>query len=263
MLNRLGVFGRPFIYAVRLWDRFHDAPVTLHITHWKAGSQWLHRILGACCPSRLVPPVEGFQHLMHRPMRHGLVYPTVYATREQLQSVPFPCPVKRFIVIRDPRDTLVSLYFSMKKSHVPMAELPVIERRRSALQSLNVEEGLQFLIPESLAIARIIRSWLGGDDPLIRYEDLLEDDEAILDRVLRGHCRLPVTRRRLRRAVRENRFEQRTGGRRRGQEDTGAHERKGIAGDWRNHFTPRVKETFLQCYGDLLIAAGYERDNNW
>jgi len=36
-----------------------------------------------------------------------------------------------------------------------------------------------------------------------------------------------------------------------------------VAGDWRNHFTPRVKQTFLEHNGDLLIAAGYERDHNW
>jgi len=52
-------------------------------------------------------------------------------------------------------------------------------------------------------------------------------------------------------------------GRRPGQEDIHAHQRKGIAGDWRNHFTTRVKEVFKQRYGHVLIATGYEPDLNW
>src|SRR4051794_19473514 len=31
-------------------------PAVLHVTHYKAGSQWLHKILHACVPDRIVPP---------------------------------------------------------------------------------------------------------------------------------------------------------------------------------------------------------------
>jgi hypothetical protein len=36
-----------------------------------------------------------------------------------------------------------------------------------------------------------------------------------------------------------------------------------VAGDWRNHFTPRVADAFKQRYGDLLIALDYERGRDW
>ena len=42
-----------------------------------------------------------------------------------------------------------------------------------------------------------------------------------------------------------------------------AHQRKGIAGDWRNHFSDELKGDFKERWGDLLIATGYERDLDW
>ena len=42
-----------------------------------------------------------------------------------------------------------------------------------------------------------------------------------------------------------------------------AHQRKAVAGDWRNHFTPAVKEAFKERAGHILVAAGYESDLDW
>ena len=59
------------------------------------------------------------------------------------------------------------------------------------------------------------------------------------------------------------RFESLTGGRSRGQEDVESHERKGVAGDWRNHFTGRITSAFERRFGELLIATRYEKDLHW
>src|SRR5688572_18877593 len=91
------------------WDQWHDVPAVLHITHWKAGSQWIHRILEQCFPGRIVKLLEAYGHLLNGPIRRSMIYPTVYATREQLGQLVFPCPVRRFVVIRDLRDALVSM----------------------------------------------------------------------------------------------------------------------------------------------------------
>ncbi|MDP6875494.1 MAG: sulfotransferase domain-containing protein [Alphaproteobacteria bacterium] len=39
--------------------------------------------------------------------------------------------------------------------------------------------------------------------------------------------------------------------------------RKGIKGDWKNHFTPRVANRFKEIAGETLIKIGYESDMNW
>ena len=39
--------------------------------------------------------------------------------------------------------------------------------------------------------------------------------------------------------------------------------RKGIVGDWRNHFTPKVKERAKELIGEALIELGYEKGLDW
>jgi len=39
--------------------------------------------------------------------------------------------------------------------------------------------------------------------------------------------------------------------------------RKGTVGQWREEFTPRVKDEFKRRAGDWLIRLGYEEDDNW
>ncbi len=252
---------RPAAASPQLDDAALDCPAILHITHWKGGSQWIHKILCECCPERVVAPTAAYDHLQGSPVQPGKIYVTVYATREQLDPILLPPNTRRFIVIRDLRDALVSSYFSKKVSHHAAT---TIAAHRTVLQQCSEEEGFLFLIDQYFdRVAAIVRSWLGTSDPLLRYEELLHDDERLLEEVLLGHCRLPVPRERVLAAIRNNRFEQLTRGRSRGDEDITAHERKGIAGDWRNHFTPRIKEAFKAKWGQLIVDAGYESGLDW
>jgi len=238
-------------------------PTIFHITHWKSGSQWIHRILQTGVPRDLIvaPEVEAPQ-ILKRPIEAGKVYPTAYLTREEFESVTLPDPWRAFVVIRDLRDVLISLYFSMKFSH------PEIDGRlagpRESLQRLSVEDGLLYLMETWLPMsADIQRSWIGTSLPLLRYEDLLNHDVAMLERVLVDHCRLSIGRQRLREIILNHRFERLTGGRPRGREDVMSHERKGVAGDWIPYFTPRIARAFNARFGDLLIRTGYESRADW
>jgi hypothetical protein len=236
-------------------------PTLFHVTHWKAGSQWLLTILKACAGDHYVEPRNDRSQFFHDPIRPGMVYPTVYATRQEFDQVHIPGPYRRFVVIRDPRDTLISGYFSWKISHEAVGHL---SQRRRILNALSKEDGLLYLLDSWLdMVTRIQLSWLEAGERLIRYEDLLVLDQQILEPLLLDECGLPVPRERFRRIVQECRFDAITRGRARGEEDVTAHERKGIAGDWRNHFTPRVSRAFKRRYGGLLAALGYERDLNW
>jgi lipopolysaccharide transport system ATP-binding protein len=150
----------------------------------------------------------------------------------------------------------------MRYSHAILE--PNIAQLRSALEALSVEDGLIQKIDELISdSARIQLSWLESGEPLIHYEDLLNHDLEILERVLLDECQMPVARERFREVVLSSRFEQLTNGRKRGQEEVTEHTRKGIAGDWRNYFTDRVKRAFKVRYGGLLVAIGYEQDLNW
>jgi hypothetical protein len=184
-------------------------------------------------------------------------------SKQQLDRLTLPHGATRFVVIRDLRDTLVSAYFSFKLSHpiIPGFSIAL----RNVLQNVDTERGLVYLMDHFLETCAAIQlSWLEASDELVlRYEDLLTNDLTLLESALLDHCRLPVTREKLREAVLAARFEVLTGGRARGHEDLTAHERKGVSGDWRNHFTSRVKRAFKARYGGLLVASGYEADLSW
>jgi hypothetical protein len=52
-------------------------------------------------------------------------------------------------------------------------------------------------------------------------------------------------------------------GRKEGQEDTGGFYRKGVAGDWVNHYSDKEKEEFSRLAGDVLVRFGYETSADW
>jgi len=240
-----------------------DWPTLFHVTHWKAGSQWVHRILRQCAPGRIVDSEVGEGQFLSRPIVAGHVYPTVYVTRQQYEFVAKPAGSRFFYMLRDLRDTLISAYFSLKISH-PVVD-PAIDRWRAELHARPLNDGLIYLMDEWLPYcSRIQESWLGVSGPqVIRYEELLRDDVRILRRVLLDVCAMPVAPRQLEEIILAHRFERLSGGRARGQENPAAHERKGIAGDWRNYFDAHVKGAFKDRFGALLVATGYEQTFDW
>lgn len=233
-----------------------------HITHWKAGSQWIKKILHDAMTEEFVESKLGVAHFLTDPIIEKKVYPTVYVTRDQFYRVNLPAHYRKFIIIRDIRDTLISAYFSLKVSHAVIA--PIIDAYRIKLNSCNIEEGLLYLASEWLpASAEIQATWLASDEEIYKYENLLTNDVEILTNILINKCEAPVTRQRLKEVIVASRFVNMSGGRQSGEENISSHQRKGVSGDWQNYFTKKLKESFKQKYGKLLIDSGYEDDYNW
>ncbi|MEQ9642610.1 MAG: sulfotransferase domain-containing protein [Alphaproteobacteria bacterium] len=250
-----------------------DWPALLHLTHWKAGSQWLHKIIMGLAAAleaehdvaeaRVAPPFAP-QQMIGAEIAAGRLYPTLYLTRRQYDTLRLPTGRARpFVVIRDLRDALVSAYFSQAYSH-PTHWSEDIRINRARLAAMDREQGLMYLLERFLpACADIQWSWLGAGVPLLRYKDLLEADVDRLVPLFTDYAGLPLSAKTVAGVVESCRFEALTGGRARGDEDTSAHERRGEAGDWRRHFTPKLTAACKALYGDLLIAGGYESDTNW
>lgn len=243
-------------------EEVHSWPTVLHITHYKAGSQWIYAILHACARERIVRPRADLSQFLRETIRAGCVYPTLYITYEEYQAVALPADHARFVVFRDLRDTLVSYYYSIKHSHPVTSD--AMARMRRQLQNCDTETGLRIVMDGLLGrCAEIQGSWIDAGIPFLRYEDLLTDDVRLLTRTLIDECHLPIECEVLRGIIESQRFENRTGGRRRGQEDINAHERKATPGDWRTCFTRTLVAEFKTRFGDLLICAGYERNMSW
>jgi hypothetical protein len=77
----------------------------------------------------------------------------------------------------------------------------------------------------------------------------------------RGLKALPAER--LLGVVYERDFSKLSGGRQKGQSDTTSHYRRGVHGDWVNHFSAEHLRYFKERYGDLVLQYGYESDPDW
>jgi len=246
---------------------FPDPPVPtlVHVTHAKAGSTWMHDILRTLFPMRVtrrghhVAEAEGGDLARHV-FAPGWIYPAMFMTRGEFLAHPELRDVHRFVVIRDLRDTLVSLYFSLRHSHTQST--PELVRDRALLTALGREEGLRALLPQLEDVAELQTSWLRANEVVLRYEDLLGNDVALLSEVLLDRFRLPVTRVRLARVIAQTRFE-RVFHRKLGHADPMSHGRQGLPGDWRKHFTPTLGREFEAQFGEVLRRTGYTTDDAW
>jgi hypothetical protein len=96
----------------------------------------------------------------------------------------------------------------------------------------------------------------------VRYEDLLERPHEEVGRLL-GFLGVDKKDSVVEHCVGSASFEKLSRGRERGQEDPTSFYRKGVAGDWKNHFTEEDRRVFKEEAGELLIRLGYEEDLDW
>jgi hypothetical protein len=127
------------------------------------------------------------------------------------------------------------------------------ERLRGAARSWNSRVGKT--VEDGPAL-------LGPNYTEVRYEDLLEHPHEEVERLAR-FLGADASQKAVQQAVGSASFERLSRGRERGQEDPSSFYRKGIAGDWKNHFTERDKEIYKEEAGELLIRLGYETDLDW
>jgi len=101
-----------------------------------------------------------------------------------------------------------------------------------------------------------------------RLRFLLAQGSGKLERVMSSAVRLPrglrtIPAERLLGIVHERNFSKLSGGRRRGEVDPSSHYRRGVHGDWLNHFSLEHLQFFKERYGDIVLQYGYENDPDW
>lgn len=171
-----------------------------------------------------------------------------------------PDHYKVFFVTRDPRDIIVSLYYSILYSH---REIGHISDMRNNLTKKSQTDGLLQVIDwtSESGIFEALESWSNAEniDPYLkiyRFEDLIGDNQFEYFKKLMQHCQIDILDTELEIVLSDLSF-QSLSGRSKGSEDRNSHYRKGIAGDWKNYFDESIEAYFMQKTGALLEQTGY------
>lgn len=258
---------------------FHRSQNTnvFHCTTQKAGSLWMaqifsDRLVFNYCgltpysydrqfPNSFDPrfPTEKF---ITDPFPHRKIATPLYIDYHGYKSIPKPSNSRTIFVIRDPRDIVVSYYFSTLKTHKLMGRMP---RVRRALEALDEGDSWIYMLHyvHYYGIFDSQRSWVdhGEEDPevlLVRFEDLILDDGFFHWKKIFDHFDISIPEDSLRQLLVKHNFETLSGGRQPGSENQESHYRKGVHGDWMNYFSDTVTRQFNQLTGDLVSKLGYE-----
>lgn len=176
-------------------------------------------------------------------------------------SLPKPDRYKTFFILRDPRDIVVSWYFSTRYSHPPIGGIP---QQRIELENMDLQKGLMYGIDYLMEYGLFDgqRSWMQIDKEndnvmIFRYEDLSQDNLKFLINLF-NFLKVDIPEKDLLTLHKHYRFEALSNGRKHGVEDQKSHYRKGIAGDWKLYFHESTKEYFNNITKDLLSVLGYQ-----
>jgi len=230
------------------------------LSHHKCATQWQCQILidaltaaglkgyvydNFTCRSPSVKDLKDFDMVfIHNPIT------------EDVQEILYHCD-KGLHTVRDPRDIITSAYFSHLKTHPDW--YPRLKDQRAKLQTISKEDGM-------ISTINFLGGWILDEmykwdyhQPHItewHMEDLIEDPFTTFTKILQD-LDIQISSNKLKEILETYSFKKLSNGHDRGHEDTNNHYRKGVSGDWKNHFTPKVTDAFERGYGRLIDKMGY------
>ena len=250
-----------------------------HCCVFKTGSQWVRAILehphiykasGLECYryEDYLPGKTDTRNITERffdePFPQKKILSPLFLSYECFEAIQKPDDYSVFFVARDPRDIIVSMYYSILYSHREMGR---ISEMRSILKTKSKHDGLAQVIDWSrnesggIGLLAALDSWNVANQSvsnsnIFRFEDLTGKEQFDHFSMLMAHCRINVSDTDLHQVLSDLSF-QKLSGRNQGQENLQSHYRKGIAGDWKNHFDASLEDYFIEKSGNLVKDMGY------
>lgn len=227
----------------------------------RCGGSWMRHMLQDATDVK--------QYAMDRYLTQGTII--------QTHTLPQLAVRKPIVIMRDPRDVMVSLYF--KKIHFDKHLRKGKEFSTTRFHhdpSKDTQDDFCDFLKVHLVnpdhprfhFRQFVNEWVSGKESfVVTYEDCKIDAEKQLRRMVEFVGK-QVSDEKITAAVEKNTFENRTlqrSGKKRkpGEADSGQFERRGVVGDWRNVFNAEAAQVFEQYEGQTLIKLGYESDSHW
>ena len=235
----------------------------------KTGSQWLKSmfidpIFYQAAGLKVFPYIAlGNKYAkFSKPMPINTIVTHLYVGYDAYNSIPKPSSYRTFYVLRDPRDAVVSWYYSARNSHALIDPIPQL---RSRLRNTSYEDGMIYIINvlKDWGFFKCQRSWIENatSDPAVRifrYEQMAEDEKSFFGTIL-DYLGVKLTDPRLSELCDSHAYSRFAQGRKKGEENELSHYRAGRAGAWREKFTARIAGHFDGITGDLVQTLGYSR----
>jgi hypothetical protein len=169
-------------------------------------------------------------------------------------------------VIRDPRDMIVSAYYYHRWCHEEWCTTKSDDGLswQDRLLTASESEGMTMEIRRASYLIEAMLRWDYTNPNFleVRFEDLITDPSGQFQNIFQ---RFGFSDEQVEvglKVVKECSFEKMTK-RQRGQEAPTHHFRKGVAGDWKQHFKEEHILLFKELYPGALTALGYEPDDSW
>lgn len=225
----------------------------------KSGGSWLVNLLAdaLALPKRDIYVKTGFSlfDVLKHPWYEDsqsleLTESCVIKSHEFPDSKLLDFPAKTVHLVRDGRDAIVSKYFFEKDFCV----------QNGFIKDFNITFD-DYVEKTSAEWSNYVEAWMARDVITCRYEDLLRNPMHPLKNILEsfGVC---VSTERIHESIMANTKEKM----RKALDKTFKYNtfvRKGIVGDWKEHFSDYNKDAFKKQAGDVLIRLGYEDSNDW
>lgn len=221
----------------------------------KSGGTWLSQMLGAA---------TGYDYARNRyPVLHDSVLHGCWLNVSKRH--------KTVVLFRDGRDVMASYYFHLVyPKEITSAKYSDKVREKTAVDDPtlvheNIDRFIEWAFTEGFpgwTWAEFIDRWWNEDGVVkTSYEALTANTHTELTRVL-SELEIDVSAEAIADAVERYSFEAQSG-RSRGEAENESFVRKGVVGDWVNHFTPTAAAYFEQVAGRQLVIAGYAEDSSW
>lgn len=214
----------------------------------RCGNTWLDRILSDALNSALqIKPKEVIEYFGPDPHDGNYVIRKTHFYSNQYNGIGYSgVPAKMVLIQRDPRDMAVSVMYYRKVEPDLM----------SVLKSVFLNQHHPGI--PVIGYRWFIESWLESPDytAITKYEELQNNGPKELQRIYKIITGKTLSKKAAELVMYRQRFD-------RWKSRYPHSMRKGIAGDWRNHFT-RKEGAFLDAaIGDVMLDQGYIEDNDW
>ena len=157
-----------------------------HVSLQKSGSQWLKAVFDDKEIRDLTNLTTYPQHRyewteFHKKFPKKSFVPGLYISYQLYEEIEKPDRYITMYVLRDPRDLIISWYYSMKYSHGLMGK---VHKHRSNLIKLTEDEGIFYCIDHFQLKLSYMKDWVlnckDSNVVFLKFEDLIKDPDEVL-----------------------------------------------------------------------------------